>query len=190
MAGRNGFGAMDQAALQKYRFMARIGVFGVEPESYRSTAAFLRTATEVLNDPTSVLWMTAEGHFADCRARPIALQPGTAHLAARLDRIDVIPMAIEYSFWDERLPEALCRFGAPVIVSQTQSVDAWQQRLRESLTEAMDALSASAMTRDPARFHTILDGNVGVGGIYDLWRRARAALRGEAFSAGHGAQDR
>lgn len=190
MVGRRGFGAMDQDALGKYRFMARIGVFGLEHGSYRSTAAFLRTARAVLNEPDTVLWMTAEGSFADCRERPVALQSGTAHLAARLDGIDVIPMAIEYCFWDERLPEALCRFGPPVATPEEPSVDAWQDALRNALTAEMDALAASAMTRDPARFETLLDGTVGVGGVYDLWRRARAALRGERFSAGHGAPDR
>ena len=190
MAGRRGFGAMDQAALGKYRFMARIGVFGVERGSYRSTAAFLRTATAVLNEPDTVLWMTAEGSFADCRERPVSLQLGTAHLAARLDGIDLIPMAIEYCFWDEKLPEALCRFGPPVAAPDAPSVDAWRGALRDALTAQMDALAVSAMTRDPARFDVLLDGKVGVGGVYDLWRRARAAVRGERFSAGHGAPDR
>jgi hypothetical protein len=50
----------------------------------------------------------------------------------------------------------------------------------------MDRLSADSMTRDPARFEPLLSGEAGVGGVYDLWRRAKALVRGERFHPQHG----
>jgi hypothetical protein len=50
----------------------------------------------------------------------------------------------------------------------------------------MDRLAADVMSRDPARFTSLIQGRAGIGGVYDLWRRARAALRGEAFDPAHG----
>ena len=63
------------------------------------------------------------------------------------------------------------------------------ERLTLALQDTMDALAADAMSRDPARFLQLLDGRVGVGGVYDLWRRGRAWLEGRPFHAGHGAPD-
>jgi 1-acyl-sn-glycerol-3-phosphate acyltransferase len=182
---RKCFGPMEAVQLERYRFMRRIGVFGVEPGTRRGAAAFLRTSSAILADPKAVLWVTAEGTFADPRLRPVRLRPGTAHLMARLEGIVAIPLALEYPFWTERLPEALCRFGEP-LQGDRGSVASWQARLEEGLAATMDALAADAMARDPGRFELVLRGQAGVGGIYDLLRRARAALHGERFEPEHG----
>ena len=44
--------------------------------------------------------------------RPVRLRPGLAHLARRVPGATIVPLALEYPFWDERTPEALCRFGS------------------------------------------------------------------------------
>ncbi|RUP23196.1 MAG: glycerol acyltransferase, partial [Methylobacterium sp.] len=54
-------------------------------------------------------------------------------------------------------------------------------------------LSADVISRDPARFRTLVSGRKGVGGLYDLWRRLAARLSGRRFDAAHraaGGQDR
>ncbi len=96
-------------------------------------------------------------------------------------------MAVEYPFWDERTPEALIRFGAAVPGEEIARLGTRDgaARLEVALTDTLDALSKEAMTRDPALFDTLLAGKVGVGGVYDLWRRAKAWSRGERFEAAH-----
>jgi 1-acyl-sn-glycerol-3-phosphate acyltransferase len=188
LGGRKGYGPMEAAQLERYAFMRRIGVFGVERGTRRGAAAFLRTSAAILADPESVLWITSEGTFADPRLRPVRLRPGTAHLMARHEGVLAIPLALEYPFWTERLPEALCRFGEP-LQGERGSVASWQARLEEGLSLTMDALAADAMAWDPRRFELVLRGRSGVGGIYDLSRRARAALRGERFEPEHGGRE-
>jgi hypothetical protein len=46
--------------------------------------------------------------------------------------------------------------------------------LEQRLTETMDALARDAISRDPGLFREIVRGRVGVGGIYDVWRRMAA----------------
>jgi hypothetical protein len=46
------------------------------------------------------------------------------------------------------------------------------------------------MSRDPARFDTLLIGNAGIGGVYDFWRRIKAGIRGERFTAAHEPEQR
>jgi 1-acyl-sn-glycerol-3-phosphate acyltransferase len=189
LRGRKGYGPIDAAQLERYRFMRRIGVFGIEPGTCRGAVQFLRTSAAILADPDSVLWVTAQGAFADPRVRPARLQPGTAHLMARLDGIVAIPLALEYPFWSERLPEALCRLGEPLCSGDGASVARWRTQLEEALATTMDALATDAVARELGRFNVILRGRSGIGGIYDLFRRSRAAVRGEHFEPEHGGRE-
>ena len=57
----------------------------------------------------------------------------------------------------------------------------WTAVLGAWLEAAQDALAAEAIARDPSRFELLVGGKAGVGGVYDLWRRLRALVRGERF---------
>ena len=188
-AERDQFAAIDVFAVNQYRFLARLGFIGVDPTSLRGAADFLRVGRAVLSKPDRVFWVTAQGRFADVRERPLALRSGVGHLAARLERGVVVPLALEYAFWDERTPEALARYGEPIRVADHPGLDgkAWTRLVEESLTRTLDALNADAVSRDPARFDSVLGGRAGVGGVYDLWRRAKALVRGERFDPSHAA---
>lgn len=189
-AGRAGFGPMDEAALGRYGFMRRIGIFGIEPTGRRGAAQFLRISSGILARPGTMLWVTAQGAFTDARVRPVRLQPGVAHLMQRVPHLIAIPLALDYCFWDERYPEALCRFGPPLQAGMASTVGDWQELLEERLGETMDALADDAIARSAGRFTTVLGGRVGVGGAYDLWRRLRASWRGERFDPAHGSDER
>jgi len=167
----------------------RMGVFGVALDSPGAAARFLKTSIHVLSDPASMLWITAEGEFTDPRRRPLRLRPGIAHLARRVPGAIILPLALEYTFWDESRPEVLARFGAPVETGAQHSVAEWTAILQDALGATMDGLAAEAMQRDPALFQTLLRGGAGVGGVYDLYRRSRARLAGRPFDPRHGAQD-
>lgn len=185
---RVGFAPIDAAMIARYGFMTRIGAFGVAQNTPRGAATFLKAAGRILATPGNLLFVTAQGRFTDARERPVRLAPGLAHLIERVPQATVVPMAIEYTFWDERKPEALLRFGAPFIAAELagRPRDERATLLASRLQRVMDDLARDAATRDPAAFETLLSGRVGVGGVYDLYRRARSALRGERFVAAHG----
>ena len=100
----------------------------------------------------------------------------------------IVPMAVEYPFWNERLPEALVAFGEAIdgAAAPARDAAAWTTLLAARLEATQDRLAAAAAERNRAKFHTLLTGKVGVGGIYDLARRAGAWRRGERFDASHG----
>jgi 1-acyl-sn-glycerol-3-phosphate acyltransferase len=181
---RAGYGPMDADALQRYALLRRLGVFGVDSGA-RGAARFLGIAARVLEDPANVLWVTAEGAFTDVRKRPVRLRPGIAHLARQFPGVMLVPLALEYTFWNESKPEALVRFGRPMTADAGLSATDWTHRLEAALTEAMDALAAAAMMRDPALFERLTRSTVGIGGPYDLWRRLRAAAAGRRFDPSH-----
>jgi 1-acyl-sn-glycerol-3-phosphate acyltransferase len=187
-AERRSFAPIEAAMLARYRFFARLGFFGIEPDSARGAARFLRVAGTILRTPNAALWLTPQGRFCDARQRPAGFKPGLGHLAARLERAVFLPLALEITYWEERTPEALLHFGRPVEVSrQTPRLPAaWTACLEAALVQAQEALASAALRRDPAEFQVLLRGAAGVGGGYDLWRRLRAAWRGETFTPEHG----
>lgn len=185
MPDRRAFGPMEIGALGRYNLLRRFGVFGIDTSHLRGAARFLDVSLRVLADPTTALWITAEGEFTDPRRRPVRLRPGLGHLARRVEGAVLVPVAIEYTFWNERKPEALVRFGPPLDTGGGQSVAEWTARLESELAANMDALAAESMTRDPASFTPLLSGAAGVGGIYDLWRRLAAWSRGRRARLAH-----
>jgi len=183
--GRRGYGPMDAKALGRYGVFERMGVFGIALDSPRGAASFLATSLRVLAEPGCMLWITAEGEFADIRRRPLQLRPGIAHLARRVPGAVILPLAVEYPFWNESRPEALVRFGDPIETDTHRSVAEWTRHLEDELARTMDALAAESVQREPRLFQTVLRGGAGVGGIYDLYRRGVALANGRRFDPRH-----
>ncbi len=182
---REGYAPIEEAMLRRYGFFRRIGLFGVEPDTAAGAVRFLSTARSLLSEPHRMLWVTAQGRFADPRQRPLALRPGVAHLMARTPEAIALPMAMEYPFWSEKRPEALACFGAPLDGRLGGDAAAWAGRLEAALTDTCDRLAGLAQARDPAGFTDLFAGRAGVGGVYGAWQRARALLRGERHQPDH-----
>jgi 1-acyl-sn-glycerol-3-phosphate acyltransferase len=184
---RRMFGPFDAEALAQYPLFGRLGAFGVDGSSRRGVVEFLRTCREVLAAPHTTLWITAQGEFSDPRQRPVVLQRGLATLMRDLEQGRVVPLAVEYPFWNERRPEALSRFGSPMDVAaeRGKSAEEINERLAERLAQTMDDLAAEAAQRDPTLFETLVLGRTGVGGIYDVGRRFGAWIRGRRFTSAH-----
>ena len=187
--GRRHYAPMEAGALRKYPFFERLGFFGVEPGSPGGARRFLTISRQVLSQPDSALWIAAEGQLTDPRVRPLRLRSGIGHLAARVRQAVLLPLALEYPFWEERTPEALARFGEEIAAGEAGlTATDWTTVLETRLQTALDALAADALARDPARFDVLLDGAAGVGGVYDAWRRLKARLRGDPFRPEHGGE--
>ncbi len=185
--GRQMYAPMAAEALARYRFMRRIGVFGVEAGTPRGALAFLRAAEQVLASPGGMLWVNAPGRFMDARERPVPIVPGLTRLAELAPTATFLPLALEYPFWGEPLPEMLCGFGPPLTAASLRQQDrpGRAAMLATALEATMDRLAADAISRDPSRFETLVQGREGMGGAWQLWRRVGATLRGQRFDARH-----
>jgi 1-acyl-sn-glycerol-3-phosphate acyltransferase len=188
---RLNYGPIDAAALGKYRFMERIGFLGIDPHARSGAARFLRMAKAASRRSDVIFWITSQGEFADPRTRPPAIRTGVAHAAASSGRGLIVPVAVEYPFWSERLPEALVAFGPAMRIAdvdQHRDVKEWTAVLEAALTATQERLAEAAIRRDPHAFTVLASGNVGVGWIYDSLRRLKAWWRGERFDASHGGE--
>ena len=150
--------------------------FPVETASSRGAAQFLRTAEAVLR-AGGVLWLTPQGRFADPRELPLAFKPGLGALVARMPEVSVLPLAVEYTFWDERLPETLLHFGPCVAVGSGATTEEATAALEAALGGAMHALQGAAIARDASAFTPLFSGARGTGGAYGIIRRLKGLFR-------------
>ena len=186
--GRHNYGPIASKGLSKYKFFEKLGFFGIDPETAAGSARFVRIGQSVLSRSDCALWVTAQGHFTDTRCRPIAFESGVGYLAHRLTRFAMLPLALEYTFWDERTPEAFVCFGEPIYVEAGHEKRAaeWTQIFSRRLEETQDALAERVMQRQASNFETLVEGRAGIGGVYDLWRALKARISGKRFRQEHG----
>jgi 1-acyl-sn-glycerol-3-phosphate acyltransferase len=182
------YAPMEAGALKHYGFLRKMGIFPVEIGTPRGAAQFLRTAKQITSTQGAVLWLTPEGRFTDPRTRPAVFRAGLATLAERIGPCTLVPLATEYTFWDERLPEILLCFGQPIRVDgvRQQSTSEWNECLESALAATQDELAVLSKLRDPAHFETLLSGGEGISGIYEGWKRFLSLVTGRAYHGSHG----
>lgn len=192
---RQFFAPIDAEALEQYRVFAKLGFFGVRLNSTKGAADFLRQSTAILERCDTALWLTPEGRFADARDHSEELMPGLAHLCSRVQRSRVqrataIPLALEYVFWEERLPVCLAHFGEPSPVSECNNLtkSQWSEKLSDQLRTAQTELAELSMARSSEPFQNLLQGKAGGGMFYDIARRLKSVATGQRFRASHGRQ--
>jgi 1-acyl-sn-glycerol-3-phosphate acyltransferase len=187
---RRHYASVGAAVLARNPFFERLGFFAVDPGTARGARGFLDTALALLAQPDTVLWITAGGQLCDPRARPVEVQAAAGHLARRLRDGVLLPLALEYPFWGEPLPEALARFGEPVALADAgMSAADWTEVLAAKLESAQDRLAAEATARDPARFELLVGAEPGAAGVHDAWRRLKSRLRGRRLRTGQETED-
>ena len=184
--GRQHAAPIAAEGLAKYKFFERLGFFGIEPGTRQGASRFLEVGTACLSRPDGAFWVTAQGAFNDVR-QPIVLEPGIGHVARNADRFVMLPVALEYSFWNERYPEAFACFGKPIVGHGADHLPAaWTALFRCSLQVTVHALSERVQQRRASSFEPLLHGNAGVGGVYGLWRALAASLRRKRWQPEHG----
>jgi len=189
LPGSKHYAPMDADALARYPILRRLGIFPVEMTTARGAAQFLRTGCAILREG-GVLWVTPQGRFADPRAWPLAFKPGLAALALRVPEATIVPLAIEYTFWDERLPEALLHVGSAVTLEVASTTENATKQLETALAAAMLALQKASIARDPHAFEPLLQGKRGTGGFYGLGRRLRAFFGRKPLQLDHTRRDK
>jgi 1-acyl-sn-glycerol-3-phosphate acyltransferase len=173
---RSHYAPIASIGLAKYRFFERLGFFGIDPQSITGANRFLQIGWAISERSDCALWVTVQGHFTDVRIRPVQIQAGVGHLAHRCDRLAVLPLALEYTFWEERAPEAFACFGEPIFISngREKTPAEWTETFAAALEKAEDLLAGCVKARKVEAFQPLLSGISGTGGIYDLWRALKA----------------
>ena len=189
-ANRQFYAPIDANALEQYSVFGKLGFYGVRTNTTSGAAAFLKQTTAILEKGQTAIWITPEGRFADVRDHEAELMPGLAHICTKMKRGYVVPLALEYPFWEERLPVCLAMFGEPAKISDWEAASKleWQEKLSAELRGTQRRLARLAMGRSSDPFDDLLMGKAGAGMFYDTFRRVRSVFSRNKFRIKHGDQ--
>ncbi len=184
---REHYAPMDAVALDHYSIFRPLGFFPVENGTRRGAVQLLQVGQQILTRPQAALWITPESQFQDVRKRPIVFRAGLGSLMARMGRLTCVPIAIEYTFWNERLPEILVNIGEPLEIADggMEQPRTWTNLLAYAQAATLDELAMMASEREPDAFVTLMEGGSGIGGVYELWKRFVCACTGRPYPRDH-----
>ena len=178
---RRHYAPIEDVMLERYGIFKNLGFYGVEKDTAKGLKDFLHVGNHILEQADSVIWMTPEGNFTDPRVRPISIKKGLASLVSKNTKAKVLPLAIEYTFWNEKKPEILVHAGKLISAENIPSNDNPSSTLTKRLHEeiqtqmqlAIDDLASFSQQRNPQHFSSLLGGSAGVGGFYGWWQKLR-----------------
>jgi 1-acyl-sn-glycerol-3-phosphate acyltransferase len=192
LRGADHYAPIDAVSLTRYSILGKLGLFPVEQGTPRGAVQFLRAAQHILTGPNSVLWLTPQGGFTDVRTRPVVFKSGLGSLIKRLEQVTVLPLAYEYTLWNERKPEILALCGKPLTFTRGRLEGGFAakmaadpgERVAAALALTQDELAMHAASRDPGNFVTIMAGEQAGSGLRAFCRNMAAAVRGGEYRRG------
>lgn len=179
LPGRATYAPMDARELARFRFMRKLGLFGIDPDDRRSLPLMLEYLGRVVaKEPQSLLLITPQGRFTDPR-QPMVVRPGAAAIASRLGVRHAVALAVEYTFWNDAKPEVFLR-AMPIEAPTAASTAAWQGAIAETMRVNGERLAELVIARDPKGFEELVSREARVHPVYDLWLRLTGRGRGIA----------
>lgn len=173
MPDRSAIAPIEMAMFHRFRFMRKLGMFGIDtehPGASRALVQYMRECHE--QDPRTALFMTPQGGFTDVRAS-IVVRPGAGAVASGLDNVRVLAILSELVFWEDKRPELLLLARACPQPARSTTAG-WTRSIRESMQGGADRLAELAIERNAEPFVPILArSGSDVNPAYDLWQRLR-----------------
>ena len=120
--------------LNRFPILSKAGAFSINKQSAQESMKALRYAVDMLQDPEIGLWIFPQGIIRPPNFRPIEFQTGMTYIAQNCVKkyggINLIPIALNYAFLRESIPEVFVEVGEPYVLEDTQIS-------RKDLTEKM-----------------------------------------------------
>lgn len=168
--GWDGYCAMEEQNLARYRFLRRLGAFSVRRGDPASALETLRYARGLLRQPEAAVFLFPEGELRPAATALKPLERGVEVLARAAGAV-CLPVAIRYCFLEGERPDVLLEVGAP---HQPEGVQGFEERLASLVTRVNEV-------RGLEGFRQLVAGAAGAAERWD-------ALRGRAqLSPGRGA---
>lgn len=108
--GWDAYCLMEEKNLERYRFLTRIGAFGVHPGHVGSSLASLRYAKGLLKTQAATVFLFPEGEIRPFGQLPLRLAGGIEVLARAADAA-CLSVGIRYAFFEHEKPDVLLEVG-------------------------------------------------------------------------------
>ncbi len=132
--------------MNRFPLFALIGAFPVNKASAQEAIKSLKYIVDDLKDPDMGFWIFPQGIVRPPNYRPIEFQTGLAYVAQNVAKkhggVNLIPLAVNYTFLREDRPECLAEVGNPIIITAENSKfdrHAFTQKIQKEFEDLCDA---------------------------------------------------
>lgn len=145
---------MEERQLGEYALFRRLGAFSVVREDARAALRSIDYATGLLsrtqNGATPALWIFPQGDTHANDLRPLKFYRGAAHIALRLPRVTLLPVAMRYEHRDAFRPDIFVRIGAsePLGTNEKTNAKELTAKMEESLTRTLDNIRTDTIKKE------------------------------------------
>ena len=111
--------------MNRFPLFALIGAFPVNKASAQEAMKALKYIVDDLKDADMGFWIFPQGIVRPPNYRPIEFQTGLAYVAQNVAKkhggVNLIPVAVNYTFLREDRPECLAEVGEPIVISADEA---------------------------------------------------------------------
>ncbi len=108
--------------MNRFPLFALIGAFPINKASAQEAVKSLKYIIDDLKSPDLGFWIFPQGIVKPPNYRPIEFQTGLAYVAQNVAKkhggVNLIPLAVNYTFLREDRPECLAQVGEPIIITK------------------------------------------------------------------------
>ena len=108
--------------LNRFPLFALIGAFPVNKASAQEAIKSLKYISEDLKEPDLAFWIFPQGIVRPPNYRPIEFQTGMVYVAQNVAKkyggVNLVPLAVNYTFLREDRPECLAEVGEPIVITK------------------------------------------------------------------------
>ncbi len=177
---------MEEVNLARYWFFTWIGVFGVDRDDARKALASIDYSVRLLTEQQGrAIWVFPQGTITHPDTRPMGLFSGAGHIARRVGRCALVPVALRYEFRMEQAPQVFAYVGNPLMLDPKAahlSSKEITSRLEEAMTQGDDAVHADLVSENLEAYRTVLGGRGSSNALWDglikAASRVKKTLRG------------
>ena len=108
--------------MNRFPLLAKAGAFPINKASAQEAMKALKYIVDDLKEPDMGFWIFPQGIVRPPNYRPMEFQTGMAYVAQNVAKkhggVNLIPVAVNYTFLREDRPECLAEVGEPIVITQ------------------------------------------------------------------------
>ena len=142
--------------LLSFPLLRYVGGFSIDKKSPKSILRSMKYAVDFMKNEKISLWMFPQGVIKPPNHRPLELQKGLAYLAEKTGKVNLIPIAMQYPFLRQGLPEVMVDIGKPIIVDGEIDKDKFTEYLEKDLTNLLNNQLKEISNGEVEKYNTFL----------------------------------
>ena len=142
--------------LLSFPLLKYVGAFSIDKKSPKSILRSMQYSVEFMKNEKISLWMFPQGVIKPPNHRPLEFQKGLAFLVQKTGKVNLIPIAMQYPFLRQGLPEVMVDIGKPIIVDKDIDKDEFTDYVEKDFTNLLDNQLKEISNGEIEKYNTFL----------------------------------